>query len=50
MDLVPGSGAPAQLPTRKVLKRLVGERGFEPLASWSRTMKLQIPSALSGVA
>ena len=34
----------------KCLKRLVGERGFEPPTPWSRTMKSQIPSALSGVA
>jgi len=32
------------------LKKLVGERGFEPPTPWSRTMKSQTPSALSGVA
>jgi hypothetical protein len=30
--------------------QMVGERGFEPPTPWSRTMKLQTPSALSGVA
>jgi len=34
----------------KYLKKLVGERGFEPPTPWSRTMELQTPSALSGVA
>jgi hypothetical protein len=29
---------------------MVGERGFEPPTPWSRTMKVQTPSALSGVA
>ena len=32
----PSSGAPAEFRFGKLLKRLVGERGFEPLASWSR--------------
>src|SRR5450755_4467610 len=32
------------------VNKLVGERGFEPPTPWSRTMKPQTPSALSGVA
>src|SRR5882762_2356564 len=43
-------GAPAGSRNCKLLKGLVGERGFEPPTPWSRTMKLQTPSALSGVA
>ena len=36
-------GAPARSQNCKFLKGLVGERGFEPPAPWSRTMKLQTP-------
>ena len=34
----------------KLLKILVGERGFEPPTPWSRTVQVKTLSALSGVA
>jgi hypothetical protein len=39
----PGNGC-------KLLKIMVGERGFEPPTPWSRTNELQTLSALLGVA
>jgi hypothetical protein len=39
----PGSGC-------KLLKNMVGERGFEPTTPWSRTLKRKTLSALHGVA